>query len=94
MIRVETRKPSEGMSFNSLGEPSPVLKRLLLASISELIEDLESVKNKFEHLDYEGCGVGMHKERRYVAGRIDEAAEWIARFLGDIDAALEDDLNV
>ncbi len=36
----------------------------------------------------------MYKERRYVAGRINEAAEWVARFLGDVDAALEDDLNV
>ncbi|MDC6408258.1 hypothetical protein LOD50_06765 [Xylella fastidiosa subsp. multiplex] len=94
MLEFVARKPAEGMSFKSLGEPSAVSKRLLLASIGKLVQDLDSVKNKFEHLDYERCGVGMCKERRYVAGRIDEAAEWVARFLGDVDAALKDDLNV
>ncbi|MBE0263317.1 hypothetical protein G3H81_11095, partial [Xylella fastidiosa subsp. fastidiosa] len=79
MLAAVTRNPHDGMSFKSLDEPSAVSKRLLLASIGRLLQDLDSVKNKFEHLDYERCGVGMYKERRYVAGRINEAAEWVAR---------------
>nr|WP_230950007.1 hypothetical protein [Xylella fastidiosa] len=85
MMKVEERNPHEGMSFKSLGEPSAVSKRLLLASIAKLIEDLDSVKSKFEDLDYEECGIAMHKERRYVAYCVDEAAEYMSRFLGDID---------
>ncbi|HHW4669274.1 MAG TPA: hypothetical protein ACQGQJ_06665 [Xylella fastidiosa subsp. multiplex] len=94
MLEFVTRNPHDGMSFKSLGESSAVSKRLLLASIRRLLQDLDSVKNKFEDLDYEACGIDMYSERRYVANRIDEAAEWMACFLGDIDAALEDDLNV
>ncbi|WP_058569998.1 hypothetical protein ACN3VN_05515 [Xylella fastidiosa] len=88
MLKEITRKPAEGMCFDSLedqNEVSAVSKRFLLASIRELIEDLDSVKSKFENLDYEECGVAMHKERRYVAHCVDEAAEYMSRFLGDID---------
>lgn len=56
MSEFVARKPAEGVSFKSLGEPSAVSKRLLLASIGKLVQDLDSVKNKFEHLDYERCG--------------------------------------
>lgn len=94
MLEVVTRNPHDGMSSKSLGKPSAVSKRLLLASIGKLVKDLDSVKDRFEDLKYEACGIEMYLERRYVANRINEAAEWMARFLGDIDASLEDDLNV
>ncbi|MDD0943470.1 hypothetical protein [Xylella fastidiosa] len=94
MLEVATRNPHDGMSFKSLGEPSAVSRRLLLASIGKLVQDLDSVKKRFEDLKYEACGIEMYSERRYVAYRINEASEWVARFLGDVDAALEDDLNL
>ncbi|WGZ31466.1 hypothetical protein O4444_08040 [Xylella fastidiosa subsp. pauca] len=65
-------------------------KRLLLASIRKLVKDLNLVKSKFEDLDYEECGIEMYLERRYVARCIQEAHEYMARFLGDI----EDGVNV
>ncbi|ARO68525.1 hypothetical protein B9J09_05335 [Xylella fastidiosa subsp. pauca] len=98
MLEVVTRNPHDGMSSKSLGKSSAVSKRLLLASISKLVQDLDSVKDRFENLKYESCGIQMYSERRYVANRINEAAEWVARFLGDVDADLdnnlEDDLDV
>ncbi|WGZ32955.1 hypothetical protein O4444_05005 [Xylella fastidiosa subsp. pauca] len=101
MITVETRKPCDGMSFKSLGGPFAVSsvpvtdpavlgnayrkKRLLLASIRKLAKDLNLVKSKFENLECEACGIGMYSERRYVSRCIQEAHEYMARFLGDIE---------
>ncbi|KXB20352.1 hypothetical protein [Xylella fastidiosa] len=89
MIKVETRKPHDGMSFESLGEPSAVSGisvtdqsksssaspriDLLFAGIEEIVKDLILAKRKLEELDFRAFDIEMFKRRSGISSAILDA---------------------
>ncbi|MGY0342146.1 hypothetical protein [Xylella fastidiosa] len=89
MLKTVERYPAEGMSFESLGEPSAVSgvsladqhkscdssPRLssLLFGIEKIVKDLVLIEKELGKLDFEAFGIEEYQTRRHISSAILDA---------------------